>query len=90
MAQGMTQADMRQYAVAGARARLEALRAEEAAIVQAFPELGGGRARKAVSAAASAAKTGRKKRSMSAAMRKEVSERMKKYWAARRKAAARG
>jgi len=73
----------------GAKARLEELRQEEAAIRKAFPDLFSGRGRqKTMGAAAGAAP---KKRShMSAAARKAVSARMKKYWAARRSAKAKG
>ncbi len=72
----------------GAQARLEELRREEAAIRAAFPDLFGGRGRGRRSAAASAAAPAarRRRRSMSAAARKAVSERMRKYWAERRKA----
>lgn len=73
----------------GAQARLEELRREEAAIRQAFPDLfgrGRGRGQSAAPAAAKPARRGRRK--MSAAGRKAVSERMRKYWADRRKAKA--
>jgi hypothetical protein len=73
--------DLTRFARLGARARLEELRREEAAIRAAFPEL----FRKA-----SAPSTPRKRSRMSAAARKTVSERMTKYWAARRKAKAAG
>lgn len=72
----------------GAQARLVELRREEAAIRQAFPDLfGRGRGRRGQSAAPAAAAPARRgRRKMSAAARKAVSERMRKYWAARRKA----
>jgi len=71
----------------GAQARLEELRREEAAIRAAFPDLFGGRGRGRGRKAAAGAATGRRRRrSMSAAARKAVSERMRKYWADRRKA----
>ncbi|HWF83803.1 MAG TPA: hypothetical protein VG222_03110 [Vicinamibacterales bacterium] len=74
----------------GAKARLEELRREEAAIRQAFPDLSGGRAsgaggRKSGAGPAPAAAP-RTKRRMTAAARKAVSDRMRKYWAERRKA----
>ena len=76
---------LQQLARLGAKSRLEQLRSEEAAIRRAFPDLfGRGRGRQA--AAAPAAGGGRRKRGMSAAARKAVSLRMKKYWAERRKA----
>lgn len=90
MAKALNNDDLRRFARLGAMRRLEDIRQEEAAIRSAFPELfrGGGRAAKAASAkAAPAAKATRRKRSkMSAAARKAVSLRMKKYWAARRSA----
>lgn len=71
----------------GAQARLEELRQEEAAIRAAFPDLFRGRARGRTAAAGAPAKTvRRRRRGMSAAARKAVSERMRKYWAERRKA----
>jgi hypothetical protein len=80
--------DLRKFARLGAKARLEELRQEEAAIRRAFPDLfsrGGGTA--AAKADAPAAGAARRRRSrMSAAARKAVSERMRKYWAERRKA----
>jgi hypothetical protein len=83
--------ELQRLARLGAKARLEELRQEEAAIRQAFPDLfGGGRRRRSVNAAAEADGNGRRRRrrrrGMSAAARKAVSERMKKYWAERRKA----
>jgi hypothetical protein len=74
----------------GARAVLEELEREAAAIRRAFPDLFGGRSRapKASASAASAGGGRRRRRGMSPAARKAVSERMKKYWAERRKAKA--
>jgi hypothetical protein len=64
----------------GAAQRYEELQKELAALTATFPELArGGRRRAAAAPAAS-----RRRRSMNAAQRKEVSERMTKYWAARR------
>lgn len=83
--------ELQRLARLGAAARLEQLRAEEAAIRAAFPELTGRTGRGARAAApAPAAATGaarrRRRSAMSAAQRKAVSERMRKYWAERRKA----
>ena len=76
---------LRRLARLGAMARLEQLRQEEAAIRAEFPELFG---RGAGRAARSVARKRRRRRSgMSADARKAVSERMRKYWAERRKAA---
>jgi hypothetical protein len=75
----------------GALAVLEELEREAAAIRRAFPGLVGGRGRQArtASVAASAGVAAARRRpAMSAANRKAVSERMKKYWAERRKAKA--
>ena len=85
---------LREYARLGATRRLEELREEEARIRAAFPELfrpGRGGPRSAAAAASEAAENGsprrrRRRGGMSPAQRKAVSERMKRYWAARRKA----
>ena len=82
-------AQVRQWAVKGAEQRLLEIAAEAAAIYQTFPELrerGGNQAGKrgADAATAPAGGSGRGRANMSAAQRKAVSERMRKYWAARR------
>ena len=76
---------LRRLARLGAIARLEQLKQEEAAIRAEFPELFG-RGRRAV--VADVAKPGRRRgrKKMSPAARKAVSERMRKYWAERRRA----
>ena len=66
----------------GAAQRYQELQAEMAALVATFPELrrgGRGRGRTAAPVAGT-----RRRRTMNAAQRKEVSDRMSKYWAARR------
>ena len=77
---------LRQLAKHGAAARIQELEAEIAAIRGAFPE--GGRGRRGRKRGRPAGATGggapRRRRRMSAAARKAVSERMTKYWAARR------
>src|SRR5262245_20263364 len=75
---------LRRLARLGAIARLEQLKQEEADIRAEFPELFG-RGRRA--AVVDVAKPGRRhgRRKMSPAARKAVSERMRKYWAERRK-----
>ena len=80
----------------GAQHRLDELKAEIASLIKAFPHLAacqGRRLARGSARLANAAKetlktaAGRKKRSrMSAAARKAVSARMKKYWAAKRAA----
>jgi hypothetical protein len=79
------QEQLRRLARLGATARLEQLRQEEKAIRAEFPELFG-RGRKG--AEGKVAGAGRRRRSMSVAARKVVSERMRKYWAERRKTKA--
>ena len=81
----LNQDQLRRLARLGAVARLEQLRDEEAAIRAEFPELfggrrGGGRAR----TTSAESDTKRRRPAMSAAQRKEVSERMRRYWADRR------
>ena len=79
---------LRQWAITGAERRLLEIASEAEAIHRAFPEL----RQQAGSGAARRARTGKSRRrgGMSAANRKAVSERMKKYWAARRGEAAAG
>jgi hypothetical protein len=74
---------LKSLAKAGAEVTLRRLRMEIAAIEATFPELSTSRGRARV-----VATTRRKARTMSAAARKAVSERMRKYWAARKKAEA--
>jgi hypothetical protein len=81
--------NMRELARVGAQARLAELLAEVAEIQRAFPGIGGakrGRPAKSVEGGPikAVAKRGRR-RKMSAKEKAEVSARMKKYWAARRK-----
>jgi uncharacterized protein (UPF0335 family) len=78
---------LRRLARLGAVARLEQLREEEASIRSEFPELFGGRRGNGPAAKEAAARK-RRRPAMSAAQRKEVSERMRKYWAERRKESA--
>lgn len=85
MGHELSKDDLRRYARLGAMKRLEEIRREEAAIRRSFPELFAGRGRTEPAPAAGAT-TAKPRSSMTAAMRKEVSLRMKKYWAARRKA----
>jgi hypothetical protein len=76
--------DLKSYARRGAEVRLAELNAEIQAIYSAFPELRRG---SQASRGKSARPQRRRRRpAMSAAQRKAVSARMKKYWAARRKA----
>ena len=78
---------LRQLARVGAEVTLNRLRAEIGAIERTFPELATApRRRQAVEGAVKRAST--RTRKMSAAARKAVSQRMKRYWAERRKASA--
>jgi hypothetical protein len=76
--------DLKQYALRGAQARVQELQQELTAIYRAFPGLrrGGG------GATASGDRPVRRRKPMTAAQKREVSRRMKKYWAGRRKANA--
>jgi len=77
---------LRELAKTGAEHVLRRLRAEIIAIERTFPELALPRRHRAVSQSLTAAT--RRTRRMSAAARKAVSERMRRYWAERRKAPA--
>ena len=77
---------LQQLARAGAEKVLNELRAEIIAIEKTFPELALPRKRQAV--ARTIKRVEQRGANMSAAARKAVSARMKKYWAERRKAKA--
>jgi hypothetical protein len=83
---GLTAERLRDLARSGAETVLRQLRAEIIAIERTFPELAIPQKRRAVRDALQKAR--RRVRTMTAAERKAVSERMKKYWAERRKAKA--
>lgn len=87
--------DMKDFARRGAEARIAELNAEIEAIYGAFPDLRGRGARKLIKVeetGTGSTRSGRgehpgrrrRRRKMTAAERKAVGERMKKYWAARR------
>lgn len=95
----MAKFDVQAYARRGAEARVSELKAELDAIYKAFPDLAGrrGRGKGAPAALAytddgqtmlpetpAARKRGRRK-PLTAAQRKAIGERMRKYWAARKK-----
>jgi hypothetical protein len=82
--------NLKEYARRGAEARVAELRAELAQIYRAFPDMnrGGGAADGQTAAAQPAGSPRARRKGMSAAQKKAVSVRMKKYWAARRKAEA--
>jgi hypothetical protein len=77
---------LRELARAGAEQAVKQLRAEIIAIERTFPELKLPQARRALRKSVNEAT--RRTRRMSAAARKAVSVRMKRYWAERRKARA--
>ena len=81
---GLSAERLKDLARAGAETALKQLRAEIIAIERTFPELarGGQRLRRSLEA------TEQRTRTMTAAARKAVSKRMKKYWAERKKAQA--
>jgi len=85
----LSREEMRRLARLGAQARLVELRREESNIRRAFPELFRAGTRPIASLPGDDGEVrGRRRRRtrMSATARKAVSERMKKYWAERRKA----
>jgi hypothetical protein len=80
-----------EFARRGAEHRYRELNAEIASLVKHFPHLrsrSGGPRSAPVETVKRAKRRRRRRRKMSAAARKAVSARMKKYWAARRKAKA--
>lgn len=80
--------DIKGLARRGAQLRVAELNAELAQLYRAFPELRSGAPGRMSrqTSAASAGPATRSRRRMTAAQRKEVSLRMKRYWAQRRKA----
>jgi type II secretory pathway component PulM len=74
--------DLKSYARRGAEVRLTELKEEMSAIYGAFPDLRSSRA----TAPNGDSSPAPRRRRMSAAQRKAVGERMRKYWAERRKA----
>jgi hypothetical protein len=88
MAATLDRQELYRLARLGAEARLRTLEEERRQILRNFPGLrgGGGSGQEAPVASAAPARASRRRRQMSAAERKAVSARMKKYWAERRKA----
>jgi hypothetical protein len=86
MASELSKAELNRLARLGAQARLEQIDAERRAILRMFPglSLAGGRQVEAKASEAAPKKKGRKRRKMTAAEKKAVSDRMKKFWAARK------
>ena len=77
---------LRELARAGAEQAVKLLRAEIVALERTFPELTLSKGRRAVRRSIDQAARGTSR--MSVAARKAVSDRMKRYWAERRKAQA--
>ena len=82
----LSAARIRELARKGAATALQELRADIIAIERTFPELALTKRRRALRRSVTQATT--ETRRLSAAARKAVSQRMKKYWAERRKAKA--
>ena len=83
----MAKFDLKEYARKGAETRALELNAELAKIYRVFPELRSGKRGGATRGSASPSSRSRRKRKpMSAAQKRAVSLRMKRYWAERRKA----
>ena len=81
--------NMQDLARVGAQARLDSLRAEQEALLAAFPNLrasssGQGRPARARANEAATPARARRRGGMSPAQRKAVGERMRAYWAKRR------
>jgi hypothetical protein len=94
MASTLSKAELTRLARLGAQARLAQLDEERRSILRAFPGLSLAAARPGEAGAAAAGATegapkkkARKRRKMTAAEKKTVSERMKKFWAARKQKA---
>ena len=86
MAENLSENEFRRYALLGAEARLLQIGKEAESIYEAFPEL---RDQAGSRRGSDRAATGRRRRrGMSAEQREAVRERMKRYWAQRRNAAA--
>ena len=83
---GLNPERLRELARAGAEQAVKQLRAEIIAIERTFPELSLSKGRRVLRRSIDQAT--RKTTRMSAAARKAVSDRMKRYWAERRKAQA--
>lgn len=97
MANELSREQVQRLARLGAHARLEELDAERRAILRAFPGLSAQAARQGKAQAAPSVDTAggavpgkkavRRRRKMSAEQRQAASERMRKFWAERRKTA---
>jgi hypothetical protein len=85
VAKDLSRDDMRRFARLGAMRRLEELRREEGAIRAAFPELFR-KGTRPMEVTGETVTRVRKPYRMSPEAKRAVSERMKKYWAERRKA----
>lgn len=84
VAKKIADSELRIFALVGARARLAALQAEVASLLATFPELRGGKGAASSAGSQTPGQKPGRKRPMSAAEKKAVSDRMRKYWADRR------
>ena len=86
----MATLDLKEYARRGAAARVAELNAELAEIYRVFPHMRGRRAanRSTTDSETASSPRARRRPTMSAAQRRAVSARMKKYWAERRRTQA--
>ncbi len=85
MAVSLNRRELHRLARVGAQARLQELERERALILRAFPGLEAGVPGSVPANPGGGEPRARRRRGMSAAQRKAVSLRMRKYWAARRK-----
>ena len=85
MAVNLNRRELHRLARLGAQARLEQLERERALILRAFPGIEAGIPGSFPAVPARTRPARRRRRGMSAAQRKAVSTRMRKYWASRRK-----
>jgi len=80
----LSKQELSRLARVGAEARLEEVERERKLILKTFPDL----ASSGSSARPTAATERRKRRALTAAQRKAIADRMRKYWEGRRKGAA--
>lgn len=84
----MNRNELQTYAKLGASKRLSEIQTEVEAILAAFPDLAERRGKRPTTELPVVAPTERKSYKMSAAAKAQVSARMKKYWAERRRVKA--
>ena len=82
----MTRDALRRLALSGAQSRLRELESERAALLKEFPELETSSRRRTTNAVSATPRGSRKKRKLSKAQRRAISDRMSALWARRRQA----